>query len=72
MLRLRQHQPDNILRFSQTGIPNTGGSSSHHGDAVPGLSAPTGATIDASGNVWVSNNATGTLTQVIGYAAPII
>jgi hypothetical protein len=66
------NQPDNILRFSQTGVPNTGGSATNYGAAVVGLAAPTGAAIDSSGNVWVSNNINGTLTQVLGYAAPTI
>jgi hypothetical protein len=66
------NQPDNLLRFAQTGDPNTGGSSANFGAAVPTFSGPSGAAIDASGNVWVSNNISGTLTQVIGFAAPTI
>jgi hypothetical protein len=66
------NQPDNLLRFAQTGVPNTGGSASNYGAAIPNFSGPTGAAIDATGSVWVSNNISGTLTQVIGFAAPTI
>ena len=65
-------QPDNLLRFAQTGEPNTGGSAANFGVAIPTFAGPSGAAIDASGNVWVTNNISGTLTQVIGFAAPTI
>jgi hypothetical protein len=65
-------QPDNLLRLSQSGEPNTGGPSDNSGVQLPTFNGPSGAAIDASGNVWVANNIGGTLTQVVGFAAPTI
>ena len=64
--------PDSLLRLSQSGEPNTGGPMTVSGVQISGFNKPSGAAIDASGNVWVSNNAGGTLTQVVGFAAPTI
>ncbi len=64
--------PDNLLRLSQAGVPDTGGSGASYGAQLPSFSGLGGAAIDASGNVWVSNSVTGTVTQVIGFAAPTI
>ena len=40
----------------------------------PGLNKPNGIAIDASGNVWVVNNGNfpGTLTELVGAAAPVV
>jgi hypothetical protein len=65
-------QPGSLLRISQSGEPNTGGPSTNSGVQISTFNGPSGAAIDASGNVWVSNNAGGTLTQVVGFAAPTI
>jgi hypothetical protein len=65
-------QPDNLLRLSQSGEPTTGGPSDNSGVQMPTFNGPSGAAIDASGNVWVANNGAGTLTQVVGFAAPTI
>lgn len=62
--------PDNVLRLSSSGVPNTGGTSSNYGAQVSTLSGANSAAIDASGNVWVTDNVSGNLTEVIGYAAP--
>ena len=35
------------------------------------LSQPFGIAIDASGNIWVSNAGTATLTQFVGLASPV-
>lgn len=37
-----------------------------------GLNAPTGMAIDGSGSVWVTNGADGSVTKVIGGAAPVV
>jgi hypothetical protein len=64
--------PDSLLRVSQSGEPNTGGPSTNFGVQISTFHGPSGAAIDASGNVWVSNNAGGTVTQVVGFAVPTI
>ena len=35
------------------------------------LSEPYGLAIDASGNVWLSNSGTSTLTEMVGLASPV-
>jgi sugar lactone lactonase YvrE len=62
--------PDNVLRLAQSGDSNTGGTGANAGVSPAGLNGATGAAIDASGNVWVTNTAGGTLTEIIGFAAP--
>jgi hypothetical protein len=64
--------PDNLLRLSVSGAPNTGGAGANYGAQIAGFDGPGAAASDASGNVWVTNSVNGTLTQVIGYAAPTI
>jgi hypothetical protein len=64
--------PDNLLRLSNVGVPNTGGAGANYGAQSPGFSGASGAAIDASGDVWVSNSVNGKLTEVIGFAAPTI
>jgi hypothetical protein len=64
--------PGSLLRLSQSGEPNTGGPSTSSGVQISTFNGPSGAAIDAAGNVWVSNIAGGTLTQVVGFAAPTI
>jgi hypothetical protein len=63
---------DNLLRLSQSGVPNNGASGTDSGVQIATFSGASGAAVDASGNVWVSNSVSGNLTQVIGYAAPTI
>jgi hypothetical protein len=65
-------QPDNLLRLSAAATPDTGGSGVNYGAQIPGFSGVSGAAIDASGNVWVSNSVSGKLTEVIGFASPTI
>ena len=36
-----------------------------------GLNQPSGLAVDASGDVWVSNFAAGTMTELVGVAAPV-
>ena len=59
----------NISRVAGTGT------SGFSGDGGPATSAqlgiPTGITIDAAGNIWVSNYSNNTLTEFIGLAAPV-
>jgi hypothetical protein len=64
--------PDSLLRLSQSGEPNTGGPGTSSGVQISTFNGPSGAAIDASGNVWVANKVGGTLTQVVGFAAPTI
>jgi hypothetical protein len=65
--------PDNLLRINQSGNSNTGGTTTaNSGAQISTFSNPTGAAIDAAGNVWVSNNLSGKLTEVVGFAAPTI
>ena len=65
-------QPDNLLRLSAAATPNTGGSGVNYGAQIPSFSGVSGAAVDASGNVWVSNSVSGKVTEVIGFAAPTI
>jgi hypothetical protein len=65
-------QPDNLLRLSPSGAPDTGGSGSNNGAQIPSFSGVGGVAIDASGNVWVSNSVSGNLIEVIGFAAPTV
>lgn len=66
------NQPDNLLRLSLAATPDTGGSGVNYGAQIPSFSGVSGAAIDASGNVWVSNSVSGKLTEVVGFAAPTI
>lgn len=64
--------PDNLLRIISSGAINTGGSGANAGIQSPAFNGATGVAIDPSGNVWVSNKVSGTLTQVVGFGAPTI
>ncbi|SFS12585.1 hypothetical protein SAMN05421771_2158 [Granulicella pectinivorans] len=64
--------PDSVLRLSQGGASNTGGSGSSAGAQNAGFSGVNGAAIDVSGNVWVTNSVTGKLTEIVSFAAPTI
>ena len=64
--------PDGVVRIAQSGAANDGGVNTTATLQVPGLNAPGGAAIDASGSVWLSNSASGTVTQGIGLASPTI
>jgi len=64
--------PDNLLRLSPSGTPNTGGAGTSYGAQIPTFSGAGTAAIDASGNVWVSDSVSGKLTEVVGFAAPTI
>ena len=66
------NQPDGVIRINQFGVANDGGINTNATLQVPGLNGTGGAAIDASGNVWLSNSVTGTVTQGIGLAAPTI
>jgi hypothetical protein len=35
------------------------------------LNAPTGISIDISGNVWISNGGNNSVTEILGGAAPV-
>ncbi|MEO7028316.1 MAG: NHL repeat-containing protein [Acidobacteriaceae bacterium] len=65
---------DNVIHLAKDGsLLNTA-----NGFKTPGLNAPQGVGIDASGNLWVGNtagNATttpGTITEIVGVAAPVM
>jgi streptogramin lyase len=64
--------PDGVVRINQSGVANDGGINTTATLQVPGLNGTGGAAIDASGNVWLSNSVTGTVTQGIGLASPTI
>jgi sugar lactone lactonase YvrE len=51
--------------------PGTALSPSSGYGADADLSGPDGIAIDSSGNVWVSNQASGSVTQFVGAAAPV-
>ena len=64
---------DNVIHLAANGsLLNTGG-----GFQTPGLDAPQGVGIDASGNLWVGNSGgqltstPGTVTEIVGVAAPV-
>jgi streptogramin lyase len=59
--------PDNLLHFNSAGTQLT----TSDGFQDTHLSAAGVAAIDASGNVWVSNNTGASLTEFIGVAAPV-
>jgi hypothetical protein len=64
--------PGSLLRLAQSGESDTGAPDTSSGVQISTFNGPSGAAIDASGNVWVTNIAGGTLTQVVGFAAPTI
>jgi hypothetical protein len=41
------------------------------GYPTTGTGTPGGLTIDLSGNVWMANKTTGTVTEMIGAATPV-
>jgi streptogramin lyase len=61
-------QPDNIIHVSSAGayLTSTNGYQDTHFNGV-GTAA-----IDKSGNLWVSNSAGGSLTELLGVAAPVV
>ena len=64
--------PDNLTRVAPNGAQNTG---TADGFQDPNLNYVGTAAIDASGNVWVTNNgggATGSVTEFIGIAPPVV
>jgi len=52
--------------------PATGSFLSPGNGFQPGLDKPNGIAIDASGNVWVANNGSATVTELLGAAAPAV
>ena len=59
---------DNLLHFDFLGVSRV----SSDGLQDSHLSAAGTAAVDASGNVWVSNNTGGSLTEFIGVASPVV
>jgi hypothetical protein len=62
-----------VSEFGQTGLPvsttNGFGSSYVTGQA---LSGPAAIVIDNTGGVWVASKTTGSITHIVGAAAPVV
>jgi len=60
--------PDNVIHISASGayLTSTNGYQDTHFNGV-GVAA-----IDGSGNLWVSNSAGGSLTELLGVASPVV
>lgn len=61
-------QPDNVIHLASSGSYLT----SSAGYEDPNFNAVGVAAIDRSGNLWVSNNVGGSLTELLGVAAPVL
>jgi streptogramin lyase len=59
------------LQGASSASPGTPFSPSAGFGSDASLSAPFGVAVDASGNVWVSNQGSSTITQFLGAAAPV-
>lgn len=60
--------PDRILHVTATGASVTNSTNLQ----PSGLNVSGTTAIDASGNIWVSNNQGGSLTQILGLASPVV
>lgn len=67
---------DNLLHLSATGVvlnAPTGTSTTYDdGYQADGLNQPSQSIIDPAGNLWISNVAGGSLTEMVGIAVPVV
>lgn len=62
-------QPDNLVHFTTGGVAANGQTSGYQNVNLNRVGV---ATVDNIGNVWVSNNGSGTVTEFVGTAAPVV
>ncbi len=61
--------PDNLVHVLPGGAQSTGSADGYQDNKLSRVGT---AAIDGSGNVWVTNNLGGTVTEFVGVAAPVV